>query len=79
MDAVYILWHSHPTGENENDEKLIGVYASEDDAIAAKGRMSTKSGFVDCPDGFEIDKYAVGEDHWTEGYVTVVWREPADS
>jgi hypothetical protein len=59
--------------------KLIGVYATENNAKAAKERMSAKPGFVDCPDGFEIDRYVVGEDHWTEGYVTAVWREPADT
>ena len=71
MDGVYILWHCHPIAENEHDEKLIGVYATENDARSARDRISTKAGFVDYPAEFEIVKYAVGEDHWTEGYVTV--------
>jgi hypothetical protein len=71
MDAVYILWHSHPISGNEDDEKLIGGYATEKDARGARDRTSAKPGFVDYPAGFEIVKYAIGEDHWTEGYVTV--------
>ena len=25
MEKVYLLWHTHPTGANENYEKLIGA------------------------------------------------------
>ncbi|MGA2981390.1 MAG: hypothetical protein ABSD76_17505 [Terriglobales bacterium] len=70
MNAVYILWHTHPTGANEKNEKLIGVYASEGAVKAAQSRMLEKPGFSYFPEGFEIAKYAIGEDHWTEGYFT---------
>jgi len=70
MDAVYILWHSHPTGGNENNEKLIGVYSSDDEARSAQERTSEKPGFKDYLEGFEIVRYRIGEDHWTEGYFT---------
>jgi hypothetical protein len=67
---VYLLWHSHPTGGNENNEKLIGVYETEDDAKSAQNRLSGKAGFVSYVEGFEIAKYRLGEDHWTDGYFT---------
>ena len=67
---VYLLWHSHPTGANEDNDKLIGVYASESEAKAAQERMAKKPGFKDYPEGFEIARYRVGEDNWTEGYFT---------
>ena len=70
MDAVYLLWHSHPIGGNENNEKLIGAYSSEDEAKSAQNRLSGKAGFATYPQGFEIVKYRIGEDHWTEGYFT---------
>jgi hypothetical protein len=70
MEVVYLLWHTHPTGGNENNDKLIGVYSSEDDARSARSRMSAKAGFADRPEGFEIVKYRIGEDNWTEGYFT---------
>ena len=70
MDTVYILWHTHPTGANENNAKLIGVYASEEAAMAAQSRLLEKPGFSSFPEGFEIVQYTLGKDHWTEGYFT---------
>ena len=51
--------------------KLIGIYRTEDDARAAIARLVVQPGFRDMPDGFHMDRYAVGKDHWTEGFVTV--------
>jgi hypothetical protein len=70
MEVVYLLWHSHPTGGNENNEKLIGVYSTEEAAKSAQNRIAEKAGFASCPEGFEIVKYRIGEDHWSEGYLT---------
>jgi hypothetical protein len=70
MEKVYLLWHTHPTGANENNEKLIGVYATEETAAAAQRRFLGVPGFSSNPEGFEIVSYEVGMDHWTEGYFT---------
>jgi hypothetical protein len=70
MVVVFLLWHSHPTSANENNAKLIGVYSTENEAMSAQIRVSTKAGFAIYPEGFEIVKYCVGQDHWTEGYFT---------
>ncbi len=48
-------------------KKLIGVYATEKDADAARDRVKNAPGFIDKPEGF----FEIGKDHWTEGYVTV--------
>jgi hypothetical protein len=74
MSEVFILWHVH-----DGDEKLIGVYASEPDAIATYKRLKDKPGFKDYPDlisgydegdnGFMLGPHEVGKDHWTEGFV----------
>ncbi len=32
-------------------------------------------GFVDHPDGFQIDRYDLDVDNWTEGFITVVTVE----
>jgi len=62
--AVYLLWHT----DKHDDEKLIGVYAAEDKAACAISRVKEKPGFCE-PDGkFEIAKYEVNRDHWTEGF-----------
>lgn len=68
MDSVYILWHVHDANGTE-DEKLIGVYLSEGDAQAAIGRLGSKPGFRETPDGFSIDKYTLNRDAWEEGFI----------
>ncbi len=69
MDKVFVLWHVHEHENGDDDEKLIGVYRTEDDAQAAIERVRTQPGFVDLPEGFLICPYHLNEDHWTAGYV----------
>ncbi len=69
MRSVFILWHIHEFG-GESDEKLIGVYETQDDAESAIARLSEKPGFKDTSHGFEICEYELGKDHWIEGYFT---------
>lgn len=70
---VFLLWHVHEMPEGEEDAKLIGVYASEEDAESARLRVRSQPGFRDSPEGFEVDRYTIGQDHWTEGYIS--WAE----
>lgn len=67
---AYLLWHVHEFPDGEDDAKLIGVYASREDADAARARVGLQPGFRDLLEGFVIDEYEVGKDHWTEGYFT---------
>ena len=69
MNSVFIVWHTHET-ETSVDEKLIGVYATCTEAEGAVDRLRSKPGFQDSPEGFDISEYALGKDHWTEGYVS---------
>lgn len=57
------------------DEKLIGVYSTRENAEAAIERMKGQPGFVDNVEGFCIARYVMNEDHWTEGYITVTGDE----
>ena len=50
---------------------MIGVYSSQSTAQEAVARLSVQPGFCDLPEGFCIDRYAVDQDHWAEGYVTL--------
>lgn len=65
---VFLLWHVRELPDGDEDTRLIGVYAS---AEAARRCVAAQPGFRDRPEGFQVDRYAVGQDHWTEGYVTV--------
>lgn len=71
MKSVFILWHTHVDPGGNEDEKLIGVYATRGDAERAKDRTAMLPGFSSNPDGFEIDEHVVGKDEWTEGFQTV--------
>lgn len=51
--------------------KFIGVCATQEEADRAVERFKRQPGFKDHPDGFSVDRYEVGKDHWTEGFVTV--------
>ena len=73
LESVYVLWHIHRMPNGEDDEKIIGVYASNLDARSAQARVSDKPGFIDCPEGFLIVEYKIGKDSWEEGYLTEVY------
>ncbi|HQF38349.1 MAG TPA: hypothetical protein PK322_04450 [Opitutaceae bacterium] len=71
MKSVYLLFHAHQLPKGEEDSKLIGVYATPADATAAQQRASAMPGFKDHADGFTIDEYEIGKDHWAEGFRTI--------
>jgi hypothetical protein len=70
MNSVFLLWHVHESAGRDDNEKLIGVYASRSDAEAAIQRLRNQPWFAKYPDGFTIDEYEIGKDHWAEGFVT---------
>ena len=63
-DLVYLLWHT----DAYEDDKLIGVYRTEEDALAAIERAKKQPGFSEDGGKFECAKYKLNEDHWTEGF-----------
>lgn len=71
MESVFLLWHVHEIPDQDDDEKLIGVYRTEADAQAAIIRLKEQPGFSETSEGFLIDKYQLNQDHWTEGFVTI--------
>jgi hypothetical protein len=68
---VSILFHTHVFSEDSEELKVIGVYSTPELATEAIERYRHLPGFGESMNGFEIDTYTVGEDHWTEGFVTV--------
>lgn len=71
MTKTFVLQHEHEwCGRNE--VKFIGVYSSHDDAQAAISRLRDQPGFRDWPDGFSINEYEIGIDHWTEGFANML-------
>jgi hypothetical protein len=69
-DSVFLVWHVHELN-SDDDEKLIGVYSTREEAGAAIRRAKVQRGFRDFPDGFEVAEYELNLDHWAEGFVIV--------
>ena len=69
-ETVFVLQHVAREDEDDEDVKFIGVYSTQSSAEAAITRLRTRPGFSDYPDGFYIDEYEIGKDHWTEGFFT---------
>ena len=82
MKSVFVVQHLHRLPQDEDDVKMIGVYGTRSAAIASVNRLACQPGFCDFPkiighekdeddQGFHVDEYALGMDHWTEGFVTI--------
>jgi len=75
MNRVFLLWHTHTKFDGAEDNKLVGVYDSQEDAQQATDRVGGQPGFVEHPSGFHIEPYTVGVDSWTEGFVEVTQKQ----
>ncbi len=82
MNRVFVIQHLHLINGDEEDVKLLGVYSSRNEAVAAIERFRQLPGFKDIPsmvnpslpgpaEGFCIDEFELNQDNWSDGYVTV--------
>ncbi|MGM8870413.1 homoserine kinase [Psychrobacter sp. 2Y5] len=73
QDSVFVLEHTRYEDDNSDNDiedfKLIGVFASLEQAQAAIAQLSTQPGFKDYPNGFHIDEYPLGQINWSSGFV----------
>jgi hypothetical protein len=69
MDLVFLLWYVHAPHSDDENEFLIGVYSTEEEAKTAIERLKDKPGFVNTRDAFQIHPYEINRDHWTEGFI----------
>ena len=73
MKKVWLVWHidDNASTDEEEYEKLIGVYSSRQLARDAIKRLRDKPGFRDYPERWKIDDWDLDQDEWLEGFVTV--------
>jgi hypothetical protein len=57
--------------EDGDDLKILGVYSTEQKARDRIVRARSLPGFRDEPDCFLIDHYAIDQDRWIDGFVSV--------
>lgn len=71
-NQVFLLWHSAPNpdpiDEHDVDEKLLGVFATEADALLVVEQAKSLPGFRLWPDRFEIHPHQLGCWTWREGF-----------
>ena len=76
--TVYTLWHIHELNDNygpHDEEKLIGIYSTEEKAAEAIEAHKDLEEFRDYPeDCFEIHKAVVDRSNWKEGFTTVRYQ-----
>jgi hypothetical protein len=70
LQHVYLLWHTHELEDGESDEKLLGVYSTEEKATRRIASARELPGFREGPVGFAVARYVVDGDQWAEGFVT---------
>ncbi len=76
MKTVFLLWHIHKLPEQEDDEKLLGVYSSKKMAEEKiKEKYKLLPGFKEPSGEFIIDEYGIDQDDWEEGFVTVYSKD----
>ncbi len=74
-DCVFVLQHTHVLNDETEIYKDLGVYSSQSAAEEALARFSSKPGFRDALDGFNIDRFTLDRDSWAEGYETVFYED----
>jgi hypothetical protein len=83
--SVFVVQHLHRLPSGEDSVFMIGVYRTEETARSAVARLSSQPGFCKHPyvvephadddQGFHVTRYELDEDHWKEGFVTIVGDE----
>ncbi|WP_350562137.1 homoserine kinase [Psychrobacter sp. CAL346-MNA-CIBAN-0220] len=72
QDIVFVLEHARCRDDNRDNNvenfKLIGVFATEQQAQAAIKQLKGQPGFKDYPKGFHIDAYPLGQISWAAGF-----------
>lgn len=74
MKSVFLLWHTNPLPDHD-DEKLLGVFSSNELALENQKNSEKLDGFRDYKEGFEISEYEIDKVKWTEGFYTERWIE----
>jgi hypothetical protein len=70
LQQVHLLWRTHELEDGESDEKLLGVYSTEEKATRRIASARELPGFREAPAGFEVARYVIDRDQWAEGFVT---------
>ncbi|MDT8716222.1 hypothetical protein IAI10_06100 [Clostridium sp. 19966] len=68
MKRVFLLQHAYELN-GIDEEKIIGIYSTEQKAKAVIEEHKKLTGFKDYPKGFCIDEYELDKNFWEEGFI----------
>ncbi|MFK3990621.1 homoserine kinase [Psychrobacter sp. NPDC064578] len=72
QSTVFVLEHVRYKDDDKNNDveafKIIGVFATEQQAQAAIEQLKSQSGFKEYPNGFHIDAYPLNQINWSQGF-----------
>ena len=72
QNTVFVLEHARCKDDDKNNDvedfKLIGVFATEQQAQAAINQLKSQPGFKEYPNGFHIDAYPLNQINWSSGF-----------
>ncbi len=72
QNTVFVLEHALYIDDNKDNDvedfKLIGVFATEQQAQAAINQLKSQPGFKEYPNGFHIDAYPLNQINWSSGF-----------
>ena len=72
QNTVFVLEHALYKDDNKDNDiedfKLIGVFATEQQAQAAINQLKSQPGFKEYPNGFHIDAYPLNQINWSSGF-----------
>ena len=72
QSTVFVLEHARYKDDDKNNDvedfKIIGVFATEQQAQAAIEQLKSQSGFKEYPNGFHIDAYPLNQINWSQGF-----------
>ncbi|MFR0690912.1 hypothetical protein ACLUTX_16035 [Enterobacterales bacterium AE_CKDN230030158-1A_HGKHYDSX7] len=63
---MYVIYHWQES--NFESYKTIGVFSSQETALAAIESLKELPGFKDYPEGFGVDPYHVDQVYWASGF-----------
>ena len=79
MRTVYLLHHVHTMPNESKDVKLIGAYATREEAEEALKRVRDAPGFCELPEGFSIDECEIGRDYGPTGFTAPIFKDRTSS
>jgi len=73
MTTIYLLRHfDQETDDDDDKEKIIGVYSTEERAMKALERLRDKPGFQERPNHWRIEQIILDKDSfWVDGFARI--------